>query len=396
MTRGISNCPIEGVLLILLCLLGGCREGPSSFDAADRVERTGPPWQLTYSAGDDRSPVWNAAGDSIYYSADGFGSLARTNGVLLGIPYKGGVVDVLFPVVQAPSGASHWLVAPAFGPGGKRIAFAEVWGLWLNRLMCPGGAPATCSPEPSFEPLPELAEVRIRVRSAGDRDPINESPTLAVEFQGWTRGFLSNGVWHNVVHLYPFQREFVERGSAIFRPSWSPDGERIVYSNGLGLLMWQPGSGDDPQLIPGTPDGVWPAWNPRGDWIAFTRLERVDSLRTFCTHRGEFGKIYCTTERMDYRIGRHVLSLVRPDGSRVMELGTGDTPAWGPNGDVLYYRRANRIWRMKLATREAEPVSGTEGGREPAVSPDGEYIAFARLTEDGDHDIWIVGVELQE
>jgi Tol biopolymer transport system component len=38
-------------------------------------------------------------------------------------------------------------------------------------------------------------------------------------------------------------------------------------------------------------------------------------------------------------------------------------------------------------------VPGTQGGREPAVSPDGQHLAFAKQSEGDDYDIWVVSLQ---
>jgi Tol biopolymer transport system component len=91
--------------------------------------------------------------------------------------------------------------------------------------------------------------------------------------------------------------------------------------------------------------------------------------------------------------GRHVISIVQPDGSGLTELGEGDEPAWSPDGSTIYFRHADQIWRMAADGSGTEPIPGTDGGREPAVSPDGALLAFARESRFGDYDIWVTRLE---
>jgi Tol biopolymer transport system component len=199
------------------------------------------------------------------------------------------------------------------------------------------------------------------------------------------------GVWQ--IDYLPFQRVYGEEGTLVFRPSWSPDGERIVFSDGLNLSIWNPGSGAV-EAIPGTADGVTPAWSPTGEWIAFTRLERRGSQSHFCQHFVPMGDtVACAEQRTDHEIGRRILTLIRPDGSEILELGDGEEPAWAPDGSVLYFRRDDRIWRHDLREDEPTAIAGTEAGREPEVSPDGTKLAFARREAGGAHSIWIATLE---
>ena len=71
-------------------------------------------------------------------------------------------------------------------------------------------------------------------------------------------------------------------------------------------------------------------------------------------------------------------------------IGEGLDPAWSPDGEYLYMRRDNAIRRLGIEDDSDSPVPDTEGGREPAVSPDGSQLAFSRTADGPIHDIWVV------
>lgn len=379
------------VLAASVTALGGCREEVDPFAAKDR----GPtPAQqalrLTYSGQDDRTPSWSADGDTVYYSTDGFDGFPDQRGVLVALSRNRGVARQLLPNAQVPGGEERWLLAPRLEPGGERLAFVEMGPLWPADA-CPGTT-VTCDP-PADPSLPPLREVTLRVRRFDAVGPLESTPSHFVRVPGVRFDFSPTPKFH-VVANYPFHQLFEQERAAIFRPDWAPDGDSLVYSDGSALFIWQVGSANA-QPIPNSEDGVGPAWSPDGDWIAFSRLERADSSGTTCTYDSGFpgAPPPCIQERTDYIPGPRVLTLIRPDGSAVRELGEGDEPAWAPDGSALYYRHDGSIWRTALDGTGSERLDFSDGGREPAVSPDGRFLAIARLSPDGDDDIWVLSLD---
>jgi Tol biopolymer transport system component len=78
----------------------------------------------------------------------------------------------------------------------------------------------------------------------------------------------------------------------------------------------------------------------------------------------------------------------------VRDLGTGETPAWTPDGQGLVFRRADDLWRSLSDGSQAARILNTSFGEEPSVSPDGQRVAFARLNE-LHYDIWVVPLRTQ-
>ncbi len=350
--------------------------------------------RLTFSQGEDRSPIWSAAGDTIYYSAQGFGHLPDAPGVLVGIPRTGGVAEQILRAVQLP-GREGWHVAPAPAPGGDRIAFIEIATLLEVALFCnPVLTDLSCSPARNSAPLPPLQQITVRVRHFDATGLLDEDPALKVDIAGAELvegpNPFASPVFH-IVHDFPFQQLFAAERAFVFRASWSPEGDRLVLSDGLRLLIWNIVS-NDVTAVPDSDDGFGPAWSPAGEWIAFTRLARADSTNAVCLFQAPLGTA-CVQERTDYTPGSATLTLIRPDGSELRDLSAGDEPAWSPDGSTLFFRRDDQIWRLVIASGETLAVPGTEAGREPAVSPDGSALAFAKRGAGGDHDIWIVSAE---
>lgn len=381
-------------LAALPLLLVGCRDSVDPFIPDDRPGvATGSSWRLTYSPVDDRAPSWGHSGDTLFYHRPGTGALPPSPGVLVAVPFRGGEARPALPAVQTPGGVRRRLAAPALSPDGARIAFAELSSAYDRNPCGSGDTPPTCSPLSWTSTVPMIRKVVLRARVRGSTGPPEDDPGVDVDFDGrrFDRTRAPEGVTGtHVIEVHPFHTVWREEGTPFHRTSWSPDGSRIVFSDGLRLHLWTPGEGGAAP-VPGTDDGVSPAWSPDGGWIAFTRLERLDSRFTRC-EVVIFGFPVCAEEQTVWEIGRRTLTLVSADGSRLRALGPGQEPAWGPDGATLYYRREGRLWRVRADGTGAGAIPGTDGGRDPAVSPDGRHLAFARQMPDGQHDLFVVRI----
>lgn len=379
-------------LLVLLAPLA-CREGPEPFAAETRPPLGDPPWRLTYNPGDDRGPVWSANGDSVYYTADGFDHLPSNRGVLVRIPGGGGIAEPLLPGVQNKTAPQRRLMAPVRSPAAARIAFAELWLSYesAGTDMCAAGVWRCDEGQDTTFSIPPLGAVMCRVRDAGATGRLEDAPSIRVDFAGWELVSPGPPVSERLVS-HPFQTLYNTERALVFRPSWSPDGGRIVLSDGLRLLIWRPGD-TEATPIPGTDDGVGPAWSPDGEWIAYTHLERGASRTVLC-NCVDLG-ISRRHERTVFDIQSRAIRLVRPDGSEQIDLATGEEPAWTPDGSTLIFRADDQLWRIGRDGSGLAPIPGTIGGREPAVSPDGRFLAFTRDSGAGMHDIWVTLLDAQ-
>jgi sugar lactone lactonase YvrE len=370
----------------------GCREAPAAFEAPVPVFRDDERfWQLTFNTRNDRSPAWSASGDSLFYMAESYGNLPATPGILLGIPRDGGVARPILANVQVSGATRHWLATPAVAPGGERVAFSDIWNVWQQPLC---HLDSRCS-NGSLASDPRLQTVFLRVRRFNAAGPLDADPTLRVEFDG---RFLDTSIrppeintapGTYFVRMYPFQRLWGD--AFVFRPSWSPDGRRVAFSDGLRILIWDLDAGGAPTPVPGTQDGIAPAWSPDGQRLAFARLERGDSLksRCVCYTIGPGGDTLniLVEERTVYTGSASTVVVVRTDGSERSELGPGDEPAWSPDGSTLFFRNEDRLWRVATSGGNPTPINYTDRGREPAVSPDGRLLAFSRRNNRGIYNI---------
>ena len=110
-------------------------------------------------------------------------------------------------------------------------------------------------------------------------------------------------------------------------PSWSPDGQKLVYQQDGHLVVLTMATNNRVNLTsPGGQRDNFPKWSPRGDWIAFTSDRDGD----------EQFRIY----------------LIRPDGTGLHKLtdSPGDAHcAWSPDGKSLVFTSARMGFKDERA-----------------------------------------------
>lgn len=145
-------------------------------------------------------------------------------------------------------------------------------------------------------------------------------------------------------------------------PSFSPDGERIVFvSKRTGNEEIWVCNRDGQRLVRltsfGGPGTGTPRWSPDGRWIAF------DSLAA----------------------GNPNIYVIATTGGVPRRLTSGPwsdfMPSWSPDGQWIYFKSArsgtDQIWRIRFAGGEPHQVT-RGGGCEAFVSPDGKLVYFTK------------------
>jgi Tol biopolymer transport system component len=170
--------------------------------------------------------------------------------------------------------------------------------------------------------------------------------------------------------------------------SWSPDGARIAFSSGDGILEIVDADGTDRHAVGATPPLRFdPAWSPDGTLIAFRRQTSPadDASRQVFVMRPDG-----TGERQVSSVSDEVNSAMAPswsaDGRLLYDAKSGPFMN-GDYGDIVVASDAGDRWTERIV------VGGDTPDWLPRWSNDGTRIVFLRSFIDAEGDLYVVGAD---
>jgi TolB protein len=157
-------------------------------------------------------------------------------------------------------------------------------------------------------------------------------------------------------------------------PDWRSDGRRIAFAAG-DIFTVRP-DGSDRRRVTEFGDSFFPSWSSSGSRLAFDTSYRNEN-------------------------GAHVIWLIDPNESKLKDIsqhGVGEwrNPDWSPDERRLVHLRflsgvlGEEVFVMDSTGSNAIRLTDNErNDRNPSWSPNGDWIVWASITEDGS-EIWIM------
>ncbi|MGH2557305.1 MAG: hypothetical protein ACRDHO_16575 [Actinomycetota bacterium] len=174
--------------------------------------------------------------------------------------------------------------------------------------------------------------------------------------------YAQDGIY--VVDFSANEQQLIEHGRGLSMPSWSPQGEQLVFGDGGSMWRTTIGSGAPARLrIPSTLAPLGMHWSNKG-LIAFEGLARDCRRSSHCS----------TTDRSE-------IWVLDPNGGmleQITRVGHAENPKWSPDGSrILFIRRGDST----MTRRELWVVNADGSGSHPLVS--GQNVVAADWSPDG-------------
>lgn len=189
----------------------------------------------------------------------------------------------------------------------------------------------------------------------------------------------------NRFEIVPFSTEV----GAQFSPAISPDGRKLAYvwdSNRADFHVYvRPIDGGPPVSLPGGKGGdFYPSWSPDGSRLAFLRADAwMGKLMVASFVGGE--------QQVVGSVGIAHGRWAEDSGPLLGDPG----PVWSPDGSELIALDQDHfgIYAISIASGQRRQLTfNTQTTHDfyPQVSPDGQWLAFARYTSHGISDLFVI------
>jgi Tol biopolymer transport system component len=313
------------------------------------------------ASGEDLHAVrtsWISAGELLYTANGGIRRL-RLNGTPRKVPFTA-TVSIARPPWRrtvrdfTASGAQpvKGIAGPVVSPDGRKVAFRALNALWVMRI---GHAPTRLADDGYFNSDPDWSPDSASLVYASDR-----SGTAAL--------------WHQEVKGGAPVR-LTNRSGAQLTPRWSPDGTRIAYQDENGATwVLELGSGVVRQVLPAVLQPGRPSWAPDGGRIVLAANKPYSKRNGAGLSEVLSVDLETGTTRSE-PVAHHRSIATRGD----------DGPVWTPDGKYFVCVMESTAWRVPVdatgrITGEPEQIT-TEVTDSVSVDGSGTlfYLSNGRL-----------------